>query len=217
MVCGGCKSTRYCSKECQKSHLPHHAAYCSHIPALADIVKSKLYREKTVHQRQGDLKLRRKILNLVGEKPMVSCYLGDDKAEMLWDTGSMVSMVDRRWVRRHFPDEVIYPVSAFLDKELHVQAANETRIKFDGVVLLEFSLCKEEEGFLVPMLVSSQKISDPILGYNVIEYLVLEGSEEQKKALKTSLGHQKDGIDLEPLVALIQKKAEDEDFLVEVK
>ena len=132
MVCGGCKSTRYCSKACQKVHRPHHAVYCAHIKELAAIEKSKLYGKETVHQRQDDFKLRRKILNLVGEKPMVSCYLGDDKAEMLWDTGSMVSMVDRRWVRRHFPDEVIYPVSAFLDKELHVQAANETRIKFDG-------------------------------------------------------------------------------------
>ena len=159
---------------------------------------------------------------------MLKCFLGGKRVMMLWDTGSMVSMVDRRWCKRHFPNATIYPVSSFLDRELHVQAANETSIKFDGVILLDFSLKEvggeggengegEGETFAVPFLVSSEKIADPILGYNVIEYLVLEGSEEQKKELKLSLGHQEKGVDLEPLVSLIQKKAEDQDFLAEVK
>ena len=217
MRCSGCHATHYCSKECQKVHKEHHLVYCSHITELEKIERCKLYGNKTVHQRQDDLKLRRKIMKLVGEKPMLRCRLGEREEEMLWDTGSMVSMVDRRWVKRLFPEEVIFPVSAFLDKELHVQAANETAIKFDGVILLDFKLSEEDDGFVVPLLVSSGKIADPILGYNVIEYLVLEGSEEQRKALKTSLGHQRNGIDLEPLVSLIQKKAEDRDLLVEVK
>ena len=228
-VCGGCKATRYCSKECQKDHRSYHAAYCSHIVDLEKLVKQKIYGDKNVHQRQEDQKLRRKIMKLVGAKPMLKCYLGGKRVMMLWDTGSMVSMVDRRWLRRHFPKATIYPVSSFLDRELHVQAANETSINFDGVVLLEFSLKEvvgleegESEGddsetFAVPFLVSSEKIADPILGYNVIEYLVLEGSEEQKKELKSALGHQEEGVDLEPLVSLIQKKAEDQDFLAEVK
>ena len=62
-------------------------------------------------------------------------------------------------------------MSEFLDKELQVQAANETAIQFDGVVLLDYKLSDEDEGFVVPLLVSSDKIVDPILGYNVIEYL----------------------------------------------
>ena len=50
---------------------------------------------------------------------------------------------------------------------------------------------------------SCQKIADPILGYNTIGYLVLEGREEQKKGLKLSLGHQERGVDLELLVSLV--------------
>lgn len=213
--CSGCHSTHYCSKECQRSHKEHHAAYCSHIAELEKVERTKLFGKRTVHQRQDDLKLRRRIMKLVGEKPMLRCRLGEVETEMLWDTGSMISLVDRQWVQRLFPDQVIFPVSAFLDKELHVEAANKSTIQFDGVILLDFKLSDEDEGFVVPLLVSSGKISDPILGYNVIEYLVLEGTEEQKKALKTSLGQK--SIDLEPLVSLIQKKAEDQDFLVEVK
>ena len=165
----------------------------------------------------GDEKLRRKIMKLVGDKPMLDCLLEDREFQMLWDTGSMISMVDRWWVRKHFPNETIYPASNFVDQELNVQAANATNIDFDGVILLDFSLSDKDKGFVVPMLVSKEKITDPILGYNVIEYLVLEGSEEQRVALKNSLGHRRKGFDLEPLVSLLQKKAEDQDFLAEVK
>ena len=216
-VCGGCKATMYCSRKCQKSHLEYHAPYCAAITDLQEIELDKIYGEKKVQQNMGDLKLRRKIMKLVGEKPMLDCLLSDKEFQMLWDTGSMISLVDRRWVKRHFPDEIIYPASLFVDKELHVQAANATTINFDGVILLDFSLSSEDEGFVVPILVSKEKVSDPILGYNVIEYLVLEGSEEQKRALKASLGFRRKGFDLDPLVSLIQKKAEDQDFLAEVK
>ena len=140
LVCGGCKATRYCSKECQKSHRSYHATYCSHIADLEQLVKQKMYGEKTVHQKQEDQKLRRRIMKLIGAKPMLKCYLNGKRVMMPWDTGSMVSMVDRRWCRRHFPKSTIYPVSSFLDRELHVQLANETSIKFDRVLLLEFSL-----------------------------------------------------------------------------
>ena len=144
-VCGGCKATRYCSKECQKSHRQYHAVYCSHIAELEKLEKLKIYGQKTVHQKQGDFKLRRRIMRLVGEKPLLKCFLRNQRVEMLWDTGSMVSMVDRRWCKRYFPDEPIYPVSSFLDRELRVQAANETSINFDGVILLDFSLKKKDE------------------------------------------------------------------------
>ena len=64
-VCGGCKTTRYCSKSCQKKHREHHAPYCA---AIADLVKlelDKVYKKKNVRQRQDDLKLRRKIMKLL--------------------------------------------------------------------------------------------------------------------------------------------------------
>ena len=80
----------------------------------------KVYGEKTVHQKQEDQKLRRKIMKLIGEKPMLKCFLGGKRVMMLWDTGSMVSMVDRRWCKRHFPNATIYPASSFLDRELQV-------------------------------------------------------------------------------------------------
>ena len=186
-VCGHCKATRYCSTKCQKSHREHHAVYCSAIKELERVQKEKVYGDCTVRQEREDVKTRRKLMKLVGEKPMLNCRLGGKEFQMLWDTGSMISMVDRKWVNDNFPLVTINPVSDFMERELHVQAANATKIHFDGVVILEFSLEGMEEGFEVPLLVSSQDVTEPILGYNVIEHLIINGSQERHGLLEASM------------------------------
>ena len=185
--CGKCKLTSYCSGKCQKSHVSYHAAYCSAISDLQKLEKEKLYRDYSVHQKQIDFRTKKKILKLVGDKPMLTCSLDGEKYEVLWDTGSMISLVDRRWLKKNFPDKKIISVDEFLgNEELHVRAANSTEIEFDGVVLLNFSLGKGD-GFVIPVIVSSQDVNEPILGYNVIEHLILNGSPAQRLALKSSL------------------------------
>ena len=219
-VCGGCKSVRYCSVMCQMSHRSHHEQYCRHIPELVKIETDKLYAhclKQSVRQVQHDMSTQRKMVKLLGEKPMLKCYYGGKAVTVLWDTGSMVSMVDRRWLDKHFPGQKIYSVEEFLGSKLHLHAANSTTIKFDGVVILNFSLKEGEEGFMVPVLVSSETIENPILGYNVIEDLILNGSAEQKQALESSLVTEKHGFTLDPLVALIENRSKSDDSLTEVK
>ena len=138
--CGKCKLVMYCSKECQKAHLSHHTDYCSMIHDLKEIETKKIYNNRTVRQATCSVKVRKKLLKLVGEKPVVRCRLDRKEVDMLWDTGSMISVVDRKWLNRMFPGAIIHSVSDFTDKELHVQAANSTKIRFDGVVVLGFAL-----------------------------------------------------------------------------
>ena len=122
--------------------------------------------------------MKRKMLKLIGNKPKLNCYLDKKRVELLWDTGSMISLVDRGWLDRHFPDKTIYSVAEFLgEEELKVCAVNSSEIEFDGVALMDFTLKNGEGGFVVPVLVASEEISEPILGYNVIEYLILNGNE----------------------------------------
>ena len=89
-------------------------------------------------------------------------------------------------------------------------------IDFDGVVILRFTL-GEEEGFLVPVLVSSGDVSDPIIGYNVIEHLVVEGSNEQKLLLRDSFKNGKEGVSVDRLVAALEEKYNDPDYLTDIK
>ena len=218
--CGGCSLTSYCSKECQVSHRPHHQVYCHAISSLMKIERDKIYKDKSVRQKQVDYKMSRKLAKLVGEKPKLECYLDHKKVQMLWDTGSMVSLVDREWLNKHFPSQQLFPVSDFVDnpdRRFNLQAANSSDIEFDGVALLNLTLSEEEEeGMLVPVLVASGKIAEPILGYNVIELLILEGDEALHKKL-ASCFLTTCPFNIDPLVAMVKTQAESKDFLTEIK
>ena len=115
--CGRCKATSYCSKDCQKIHSQYHAVYCSSIKELEKLEKSKLYGDKSVRQSQLDSRREAKMIKLVGERPMVKCNLDGKDFEVLWDTGSMVSLVSRSWVQDNFPEKKMYTVEKFMGDE----------------------------------------------------------------------------------------------------
>ena len=216
--CGKCKLTRYCSKGCQKEHHDHHEKWCSVIADLTKVEMEKLYGKLTVRQEQIDDKTRTKMLKLVGDKPMLKCFLDGKGCQALWDTGSMISMIDREWLKENFPEKPVIDVSEFMGKKLSVRAANATEIKFDGVVLLKFTLADDDDdGFIVPVLVSSDKVSDPILGYNVIEELVVNGSKSQHGLLKSSLSCGERNVEIDLLVSAMQEKYNDPDYLADIK
>ena len=217
--CGRCKATRYCSKGCQESHYKYHEVYCKVIQDLEKLEKDKRYAGGSVREKQLDFWKHAKIVKLVGKKPILRCRLGGIQVDVLWDTGAMISMVSRRWLRRHFPEQAILPVSEFLEGEsLTIRAANKTKIPYDGVVVLNFTLDDSDEGFFVPLLVTSQELSEPIIGYNVVEHLVVNGSEEDRCKLQSCLISNKSlESNWDPLISLIEKQAASPDFLGEIK
>ena len=214
--CSGCKTTHYCSKTCQLAHWSYHAIYCHAVSDLERLEKSKRYGNQTVRQAQVDDGTRRKVLKLVGDKPKIKCWLNGIENEFLWDTGSMVTLVDRAWAKRYCPSDEILPVSAFLDEKLQLRAANSSEIRFDGVLLLDFGLEKDKVEFAVPVLVSSTPIAEPILGFNVIEDFVVNGTSEDHQRLHSCFVTSR-AFQVAPLVSVIQKKASNPDFLAEVK
>ena len=78
-------------------------------------------------------KLKRNLIRLVGERPLINCYLNGMKVEGLWDTGAMISLVDTDFVEKHFPDIKIDLVADFLgDEELLLTVANKTELSVKG-------------------------------------------------------------------------------------
>ena len=215
--CSCCKAARYCSKKCQRETWDEHKKICGAIVELERMQKEERYRNKTVHQNQVNRRIQLKMVKLVGSKPKIGCFINGKLTKLLWDTGSMVSLVDREWVEKNVPGSEILPVADFLDGEdLKLSAANSTQILFDGVVLVNFGLEEGKDLFMVPVLVSSQPMVEPILGFNVIEHLVLEGEDDDRKMLESCF-KLKRSFDVDKFVALIQDKARSPDFLAEVR
>ena len=74
------------------------------IADLKKIEREKWFQSFTVCEKQVDDKTRKRLLKLVGNKPIVSCFFNRKKFDVLWDTGSMVTLVDHRWLRKHFSE-----------------------------------------------------------------------------------------------------------------
>ena len=141
--------------------VPHHTAYCSAINQLEEFEKERRYGSVSVRQMQLDFKKRLKIAKLVGQKPMLQCRLGGKEVNALWDTGSMISLIDRFWLKENLPEEEVVPIEEFLEGEkFTIRAANKSVIPFDGVVILWFSLGEGHDGFWVPALMSSNATSE---------------------------------------------------------
>ena len=129
----------------------------------------------------------------------------------------MVSMVDMSWMSEYFPTATIVSVSEFLEEDLNIRAANATPIQLEGVAVVDFSLGEGDDRFLVPLIVTTDKMSEPILGYNVIAHLLTDGTSEERetrrKLLEVALQCEKEVVSVDALAAVIEERNENPDFL----
>ena len=63
-----------------------------------------------------DLKLE--LVNLVGKKPFVKMWLNEVKCEGLCDTGSMISLINRKFLVETFPSVKMHTGVDFLGNEI---------------------------------------------------------------------------------------------------
>ena len=86
-------------------------------------------------------KINREIIRLVGERPLVTVHLDKVAVNCLWDTGSMVSVMNDEFLAENFPGKKVHSVDEFLENEtLCVSAANNTEVPIEGVTLFDFAI-----------------------------------------------------------------------------
>ena len=141
--CKQCKGGCYCSGKCRENHKTEHRELCENIIKLEEMEAAK--REANAfsvrESNQVKLKLKNRLVNLVGEKPMLSCVVGGIECKGLWDTGAMVSMVSLSWLRSCGQDFELMTVEDFLEGDsLHLCAANNTSVDVAGVAILKFQI-----------------------------------------------------------------------------
>ena len=172
--CEKCHCGKYCSHECMQGH-KNHNTYCEAICSLEQLETEKRIATEifTSDSEKLPYKLKLKLIRLVGERPLINIFLNGKEISGLWDTGAMISLINEEFLHENFPDSEIHPISDFTGSEtLTLKTANQSNLCVEGVVVLDFGVDSGSGLFQIPFLVTSEKISNPIIGYNTVEHLV---------------------------------------------
>ena len=86
------------------------------------------------------LKLKKQLVSLVGEKPLVNVNLSGVQVEGLMDTGSQISAMDDETAQEKFPGVEIIAVEDFVKNDqkfdsLKITTANQSELKIKGVMV----------------------------------------------------------------------------------
>ena len=210
--CSKCACSVYCSKECQREHYSVHKCLCTAISSLEELERQKQFRnfdcsyETTMTPRQ-----HQKLVKLIGDKPLIEFTLEGKLFKGLYDTGSMVSLVDRNWLVENFSDHPIHTVTQFIGEEgstISLKAANNSDVSIEGVVLFQFQL-GETQSFTVPFLITSQPLDQPVVGFNVIQHVLSTGNPQDLELVTQALKvNESQVISLKSVFADIQEQPE---------
>ena len=123
--CEKCRCGRYCSKECLGAD-EHHAEWCKWICKLEEMETEKRMKSEInmVDAEKLPYKMKLKLVKLVGERPLVNVHLDGKKVQCLWDTGAMISLVNKDFLETNFPSATIHSVADFAGQGLTLTAAN---------------------------------------------------------------------------------------------
>ena len=175
LMCKICDTGQFCSTNCAEKH-KNHKEFCSIIASVQQIESDKVRRNSldVVDSEKLPYKLKKKLISLVGVKPVAKLFLNGTEIDGLWDTGAQVSMMSKDFLQLNFPGVEVQPVRDFIMQEtLKVKAANQTELELDGIAVLDFGTESENSLFQIPFLITPEKLSTAIIGYNAIEELVL--------------------------------------------
>ena len=90
--CEKCGCGCYCSEQCMVKH-KNHAIFCSAICSLEEVENQKRMKRE-IHVSDSEklpFKMKRNLVRLVGERPLVNVFLNGVHVQGLWDTGAMIN------------------------------------------------------------------------------------------------------------------------------
>ena len=174
--CAQCESVVYCSKKCQKERWADHKKLCEAISILERQGRQKLANIGTFVSHIDPQK-HDKLIRLVGNRCLLDCKIDGQKTQPLFDSGAQVSILPRWWLSQYEPHLKVRNVSELLDEneQLILKTADNSDLPFLGFVELDFQLphWKETQAIKVPFLVPETQVDNIIIGYNVIEEILM--------------------------------------------
>ena len=218
--CQKCSAGLYCSSECRTLDSDNHKTFCENIVALEKLEKNKKFSNFDIsYDTPLKPNQQMKLVKLIGHKPMINFTLNDKNFEGLWDTGSMISLVNLDWLKTEFNDIQIDSIEKFVGEKspnLTLRTANNTEMKIIGIVTFHFSIPNLQNKFTVPFIVTSNDIAKPIIGFNIIEHLVKESSSDSFNPISNIFPNMKENK-TELITNLIQENSKISDVIGTVK
>ena len=96
---------------------------------------------------------------LIGERYTIQCEIADRKMEVLWDTGSQVSLISAEKLKEIDEDVKVHALSSLLEAKVTLEGVSGNSIPYIGYVNLKLKLDREKE-ILAPFLVTKDEIAD---------------------------------------------------------
>ena len=129
----------------------------------------------------------------------------------------MISLINKKVWEEKFPNLKMHSVDEFMGTEVKLSAANQTELQIDGIVLVDFGIKQSEVLFQIPFIVTEEDVKDIIIGYNVIENLIVNCNEQRNAYGFLSEMTNTPGIGIEGIVNQIRAKLESPEIRGEVK
>ena len=169
-TCSNCKVVFSCSKKCQVNSWNHHKNLCQTINYLEQQHLAHISKQTTFNTQLP--KEKAKLANVIGHECNLHCKLNDYYCKLFLDTGPQVSLLSKDWLQKNISKFEILDLRELLDgsDKIRVQWENNTNIPFAGWVNLEIQLEGSHTVLSnVPVLLTSNYMERPALGFNVIK------------------------------------------------
>ena len=144
---------------------------------------------------------------LIGERCTIQCEIADRKMEVLWDTGSQVSLISAEKLKEIDEDVKVHALSSLLETKVTLEGVSGNSIPYIGYVNLKLKLDREKE-ILAPFLVTKDEIAYPIIGSNVIKVMMKDIPIEKQIHIWNNLF--KEEVNKDKAIALSQAIVNDE-------
>ena len=149
----------YCSSKCRTLDNNSYKIFSENIVALQKLRKNKAFSNFEISY-DTPLKPNQqiKLAKLIRHKLMINFTLDDKNFEGLWDTGSMISLVNLDWLKTQFNNIQIDSIEKFVgDKSLNLtlRTSNNTEMNVLAIVTFDFSTPNLQNKFTVSFIFRS--------------------------------------------------------------
>ena len=198
-----------------------HQILCKSIITLLKEQRDKVISAGT-YSSVLSVKYEAKVASLVGESCLIDCQLNGQVTSLLLDTGARVSIIDIEDLKNYHSNTVVRSLDEILDDcdSFRVQWGNTADIPSTGWVDMIVTIRKENNcgSEHVPFLVTTEKLQQPILGFNAIKVIMDAQKNTQALVKMFSMLFKSSNTDkVKQCVHLIQEPFNDKQALVKVR